>query len=130
MIIISIKTDQTESEFVLLDDHKVLESIKYLAHRDLGATIHTKILELLKKQDMDWNSLEGIVCYKGPGSFTGLRIGLTVANSLAYGLDIPIIGELGDDWLDKAVDSLLAGDNQKRVMPFYGSEPHITQPKK
>jgi tRNA threonylcarbamoyladenosine biosynthesis protein TsaB len=130
MIILAIKTDQPESMFALYDDHKALAHVKYLAHRDLGRTIHIKILELLKSQKMNWPDVEGIVCFKGPGSFTGLRIGLTVANSLAYGLEIPIVGGRGENWCPEAIDEMLAGQNDKSVNPFYGSEPHITQPKK
>jgi tRNA threonylcarbamoyladenosine biosynthesis protein TsaB len=79
---------------------------------------------------MDWQDLEGIVCFKGPGSFTGLRIGLSVANSSAYGLNIPIIGTKGADWQSQAIDKLLAGQSDRNVLPFYGAEPHVTKPKK
>lgn len=130
MIILAIKTDQPESEFWLLDNHKTLEKVKYLAHQDLARTIHVQISKLLKKQNLDWPDIEGLVAYKGPGSFTGLRIGLTIANSLAYSLNIPIIGEEEDDWLSNGIIKLLANKNDKIVMPFYGSEPHITRSKK
>jgi tRNA threonylcarbamoyladenosine biosynthesis protein TsaB len=130
MIILAIKTDQPESEFWLLKDHKTLGHIKYLAHQNLARTIHLQISKLLKNQNLDWPDIEGLVAYKGPGSFTGLRIGLTVANSLAYSLKIPIIGEKGDDWLESGVTKLQANKNDKIVIPFYGAEPHITQAKK
>ena len=130
MIILSIKTDQPESEFVILDDKKKLTGIKYLAHRDLAKTIHQKINDLLKKTNLNWKDINGVVCYKGPGSFTGLRIGLTIANTLAYGLGVPIIGTKGNDWQTKAIDRLLSGKDDKQVYPFYGAEPHVTKPKK
>jgi len=130
MIILSLKTDQPESEFALFNDHKQLAQIKYLAHKDLADTIHLKIVELLKSQNLDWQNIEGVICFKGPGSFTGLRIGLSVANSLAYGLDIPIIGEQDSDWQTNAINKLLKKQNDKMVMPFYGAEPNITKPKK
>ena len=130
MIILSLKTNEPESEFALFKDSKELQTTKYLAHRDLGVTIHTKIYDMLKKQKLDWNNIEGIACFEGPGSFTGLRIGLTVANTLADSLNIPIIGCQGDDWKKEAIKKLLDGENNKKVMPFYGAEPHITTPKK
>jgi tRNA threonylcarbamoyladenosine biosynthesis protein TsaB len=130
VIILSIKTDQPESEFALYSDHTLLAATKYLAHRDLAQTIHIKIAELLKQSKLSLKDIEGIICFKGPGSFTGLRIGLTVANSLSYGLNIPIVGSKGPNWQTKAIDDLANHKNQKTVLPFYGSEPHITQPKK
>jgi len=115
---------------MLFDGQKTLAAVKYLAHHDLSQTVYIKIQELLKSLHLDWPDIEGVICFKGPGSFTGLRIGLTLANSLAYGLDIPIVGSRGSNWQTKAIDTLLAGSNEKNVYPFYGAEPHVTQPKK
>lgn len=38
------------------------------------------------------SDLEGVCVSKGPGSFTGLRIGVSTAKGLCYGLDVPLIG--------------------------------------
>ena len=66
----------------------------------------------------------------GPGSFTGLRIGLTVLNTIASSQAIPIVGATGDDWQDVAVAGIDSGQNDEIVMPFYGSEANITAPRK
>ena len=47
---------------------------------------------LLKEREKNIRDLEGIVIILGPGSFTGLRIGLSLAKSLAFTLKIPLIG--------------------------------------
>ena len=40
-----------------------------------------------------WKDLEGIDVEKGPGSFTGLRVGVSVANALGFALGIPVNGK-------------------------------------
>jgi len=50
------------------------------------------IEDVLKAGSIDKNSLEAIVISTGPGSFTGLRVGLSAAKGLAAALDIPLIG--------------------------------------
>ena len=130
MLILSIWTDKPQAEIGLFDSQKKLAYHKWHAHRDLAATIHTKIHKLLKDQKKNWQDIEGLVCYKGPGSFTGLRIGLTVANILAENLKAPIIGITGLAWCEKGIQALLDGKTDKIALPEYGSDAHITKPKK
>lgn len=130
MIILTFRTDKPESEIGLYDGAKQLGYTVWEAHRQLGQTIHTKIDELLKTHGKSVQDIQGIVCYQGPGSFTGLRIGLTVANALAYALHVPIIARQDPQWLETGPKDLLAGKNDKLAVPFYGSDAHITPPKK
>jgi len=74
--------------------------------------------------------LDRIAVTTGPGSFTGLRIGMSVANALAYSNTIPIVASSGDNWLASGIDGLLAGKNDKIALPEYGADVHITKPRK
>jgi len=130
MLLLTIRTDKPEAEIGLFDNETELAYEKWEAHRELSQTIHKKIEALLKSQKKKWKDLEGIICYKGPGSFTGLRIGLTVGNSLAYSLDLPIVSDTGDDWISKATKRLQNNENEKIAMPEYGAEANITKPRK
>lgn len=130
MLILTIRTDRPEAEIGLFDDDVALKYTKWQAHRELSITIHKKILKVLKSQKKDWKDLEGIVCYKGPGSFTGLRIGLTVGNTLASGLEIPIVSTTGKDWTEKGIEKVSKGKNEKVALPKYGAPVHITKPRK
>ncbi len=57
------------------------------------ATLLTLFIEeLLKESNIKATDLEAIAVSKGPGSFTGLRIGVSVAKGIAYGASIPLIG--------------------------------------
>lgn len=129
MIILSLRTDQPEAEVGLYENDQQITYHSWQAHRQLAETIHQQILKLLKKNKLDWADIGGVVAYQGPGSFTGLRIGLTVANSLAYGLNVPVVGSTGSGWQLAGLKRLLAGENQQLVLPEYGAEPHITLPR-
>ncbi len=48
------------------------------------------IQDLLKKADLKITDLQKIYCEKGPGSYTGLRVGFAVANTLSLALFIPL----------------------------------------
>ena len=73
-------------------------------------------------------AIKGLAVFTGPGSFTGLRIGITTMNTIAYALDIPIVGTTGDDWLADGLARLRAGENDRIVTPHYGKPPNITKP--
>lgn len=53
--------------------------------------LHIYIDEVLKKANISLNDIEGIAISKGPGSYTGLRIGVSAAKGLCFALDIPLI---------------------------------------
>jgi tRNA threonylcarbamoyladenosine biosynthesis protein TsaB len=50
------------------------------------------IEELLKEAGIRPSDLEAVAVSKGPGSYTGLRIGVSVAKGIAYGASVPLIG--------------------------------------
>ena len=86
MLVITIKTDQPQAELGLFDNSTQLSYIQWPAHRELAETIHTQLFSMLKKAGKQIDQIEAIVCFQGPGSYTGLRIGLSVANALSYSL--------------------------------------------
>ncbi len=135
MIILTLRTDKPESELGLFEDKKELVYETWQAHRQLAETIHIKIQELFARVARDRIScslkdVEGVVVYKGPGSFTGLRIGISVANALADGLSVPTVGVGGENWREAGINKLLAGIDDKQVLPDYGGEAFTTPPKK
>lgn len=113
----------------MYDGAKRLGHTKWQAHLQLAETIHTKIQELLNKTDKSLDNIDGIICFKGPGSFTGLRIGLSVANALAYSLRVPIVARKNKNWLESGIKDLLAGQDDKVATPFYDRPVATTPPK-
>lgn len=126
MLIITIRTDKPEAEIGLFDNNQRLAYEIWPAHRQLANTIHSKIDQILEFQGSDFKDVNGIVCFQGPGSFTGLRIGLTVGNALSYGLSIPIVATRGSDWQKTGIKKLLNGESNQIALPSYGAPVHIT----
>ena len=119
MIILGLRTDKPEAELYLYKDQHLLGELKWPAHLELSKTIHKQMDKLLNKSSISLKDVEGIVCFQGPGSFTGLRIGLSVANALAYANGIPVVAKRGDNWLKDSMKDLLAGKNDKIAVPYY-----------
>lgn len=129
-MILTLRTDKPESEIGLFEDGKEAVYLKWQAHRQLAETIHQKIKDALDSQNKKPEDVKGIVVYAGPGSFTGLRIGTSVANALAYSLQIPVVGVGGSNWQLDGITQIESGEDSKIVVPEYGSAAHVTQPKK
>lgn len=130
MLILTIRTDKPEAEIGLYDyDHKVDYEIWH-AHRQLSATIHTKISSLLEKHNADWQALSGVIVFAGPGSFTGLRIGVSVANALGASLNKPVIGTSDDNWISEGIQALKHSKNDNIIVPKYGQAAKVTKPRK
>lgn len=129
-MILSIKTDSMVAELYLLKDNGE-ESSKdvWEAGRSLAKDLLSHIDALVISAG-SWQEISGVIVYRGPGSFTSLRIGITTANTIAYANSISIIGETKDNWRNEGVRRLLGGENDQMVLPEYGADPHITAPKK
>ncbi len=57
------------------------------------------IMKLLKTENCELKTLKGIEVETGPGSFTGIRVGVSVANALGFSLNIPVNGKKIEDKL-------------------------------
>lgn len=130
-MILAIRTDKPEAELYLYNkSEQLLDTYAWHAHRQLSNTLTTKIEEFLLKNRLNLSGLSGIIAYEGPGSFTGLRIGITIANTLAYSLNVPIVGASGDLWLSTGLEFIQAQSEPQIIIPKYGSEAYITPPRK
>jgi tRNA threonylcarbamoyladenosine biosynthesis protein TsaB len=130
--ILTIRTDKPEAEVGIYSmGGERLGYHTWLAHRQLSSTLLSVIRDELQKQGAAFEDIGSVLVFRGPGSFTGLRIGITVANTLAHGLTVPIVGIADEhEWLERGLAKLRDGANDQLVLPEYGAEAHITQQKK
>lgn len=130
MMILTVKTDNPQAEAGLYDDQTQLAYTTWQAHRELSNTIHTTIAELLSSVGKNWKDIEAIIYFKGPGSFTGLRIGAALVNALAESNRALIRNQNGEDWIKQGITALQNNQTNPVALPEYGSEPHTTVRKK
>lgn len=130
MLILTIKTENPIAEIGLYKDELQLAYCTWEAHRQLAETLHQKIFNMFASQHRTIQEAEGIVIYKGPGSFTGLRIGGAVANALAASLQVSIVGTTGEQWIEDGISLIVAGRDQVIATLEYGSTPFTTTPRK
>ena len=128
-MILSLDTSTPVAKIGLYKDGEWV-SYEWEAGRTLAKELLGVLDEFLQKQGTQLADVTGIIGFRGPGSFTGLRIGLTVLNTLAYSQAVPIVGATGDQWQSEGLTRLDAGENDELVMPEYGGDPHITTPRK
>ena len=74
----------------LLQDGNEISKIEKLSDRGHSTILVPSIQEILKQNQLDTKNLNEIIVVNGPGSFTGIRLGVTVAKTLAYTLNIKI----------------------------------------
>ena len=88
--------------------------------KELGRDMAEKLLgfmhEKLQENGKDFEDITEIEFMSGPGSFTGLRIGATVVNTLAHELNVPLLDHHGASY--------------RQIVPEYGAGANITKPRK
>jgi tRNA threonylcarbamoyladenosine biosynthesis protein TsaB len=73
-------------------DGSLVGQRQWQSHHRHGEELLQRIDELLAEAGVARGDLSGVVVGTGPGSFTGLRIGLATAKTIAYSLGIPLVG--------------------------------------
>ncbi|MGB4420795.1 MAG: tRNA (adenosine(37)-N6)-threonylcarbamoyltransferase complex dimerization subunit type 1 TsaB [Candidatus Saccharimonadales bacterium] len=124
-----LDTSSAVCNLILKDGDQTYQS-EWNSGRDLARGLLSYIKNQLEIHNKNFSDLDYIAVKSGPGSFTGLRIGLTVANTLADINKIPIVSGKDSNWIKQAEDKVSNKQDEKIVLPFYNSEPNITISKK
>lgn len=103
MKILAIETSSKICSVALLEDEEVHAECNLNLGLRHSEFLFSLIDQVLKNSRGQLEDLEGIAVDRGPGSFTGIRIGLTAARTLAQLLNIPLIGVVSLDVLTKNI---------------------------
>lgn len=94
-LILAINTASKETAVALVEgkppDATLLTEQSWVSEANESQKVLPAIQEMLQKTDKTWEDLSEIFVVKGPGSYTSLRVGITIANTLAWKLDIPML---------------------------------------
>ncbi len=91
-MIICLETATNLCSVALCDNAGVISLRESDESKSHASLLTVFIEEILKEHGMRARDLEAVAVSKGPGSYTGLRIGVSVAKGISYGASIPLIG--------------------------------------
>jgi len=130
-MILALRTDSMTATIATLTPvGEVVKSREWGAGRQLSVQLPSALDAMLQESNVGYSDLTGLIVYEGPGSFTGLRIGITIANVIAHEQHIPITGTSGKNWMELGIKKLKDTKAGSIVMPVYGGEANITKPRK
>jgi len=89
-MILSIDTYSDVLGISLIDGHNLVVRQSYQKLKPFSELLMSRVDEVFRQLGYDPAVLYAVVVNKGPGSYTGLRVGITVAKTLAYSLNIPV----------------------------------------
>ncbi len=90
MKILALETSVKESSIAIMDNNDCYELFSD-SKNDTAKSLPILVADALSETKNSFKNLDGIAISIGPGSFTGLRVGLSYAKGLSLALDIPII---------------------------------------
>ncbi len=138
MFTLAINTSGPMESLAVFSKNKLLAQTSWKGNYDETKKLLPAVEKLLKKVRVGFSDIDRIVVVSGPGSFTALRIGVTVANVLAFGLEVPLfsvstmtLAKFSDKSFGEIMLSLRPSHLKKEfpVVPKYSKPPNITKPR-
>jgi tRNA threonylcarbamoyladenosine biosynthesis protein TsaB len=90
-LILSIETSENTCSVALGNEYELLGTLEITDGKSHASMLTVLIEKLLIKKEINFSELKAVAVSKGPGSYTGLRIGVSVAKGICYALNIPLI---------------------------------------
>lgn len=90
-LILNIDTAIETAVISISENDRIIDFATNSNQKDHASFLHPAIKNLLHKADLAISKLNAVSVTSGPGSYTGLRVGMACAKGLCYALDIPLI---------------------------------------
>lgn len=133
-------SDECKTFLALVKDMSLANLTWLYTAKDHGKSenILKGLERLLKKAGITVADLKGVIVVKGAGSFVGIRVALSITNTIAWANNIPaagiklslsVIPHRGNEAnIKKGLEKIKKAKKGEPVRAFYGKEPHITYP--
>ena len=89
---LAIDTSTETASIALVREDEVLAELTWRSRQNHSVELLPNLEHLLRQFDLSPQALTGIVVARGPGSFNGLRVGISAAKGMAFSLGVPIVG--------------------------------------
>jgi len=89
---LSIDTSTRFASVAISKEGQLIDKLSWKSQRNHSVELVPSILKLLETQSIEIDDLDAIFVAKGPGAFSALRVGMSTAKTLSFGLNIPIVG--------------------------------------
>ncbi len=109
-LILSLETSTHVCSTAIHDEGQLVTSQLHQVEKSHSSLLPTIVLEICKEAGLSISDLAGIAVSEGPGSYTGLRIGISSAKGFAYSLKVPLIGIPTLDIMLEAVRNIHTGE--------------------
>ncbi len=116
MNVLAIDTATETLSVALSQANKVSEKMAIVTKNDHASHLMPTIVKVMERASVDPDELDEIIIGHGPGSYTGTRIGVTTAKTMAWALDIPIYSTSS---LKATSLSALGQEQEKVICSFF-----------
>ncbi len=91
-MLLAIDTSTDTASLALLQDSAVLAELTWRCGQNHSTQLLPRLAHLLNQAGLNLQAVSGIIVARGPGSYNGLRVGISTAKGLAFSLSIPLVG--------------------------------------
>ncbi len=89
---LAIDTSTDTAGLAIVQDCEILAELTWRCQKNHSVELMPSLSQLLKQAKVELKSISYIIVARGPGSFNGLRVGISTAKALAFSLKVPIVG--------------------------------------
>ena len=97
-MILIINTNGLKNTIVISKNKKTKYEKSWQVVKSSRKDILQQINKFLHEKKINLKQIKAIIVYRGPGSFTSVRVGICIANSLGFSLNIPVFGVKGNEF--------------------------------